>query len=276
MKKVRLDQLLVLKGLVESREKGKRLVLAGQVLINDQIRDKPGQFVDLQAAVRLKSRPAYVSRGGDKLESSYAELDFPIQNLIFMDVGSSTGGFTDFLLQNKAAHVYAIDVGLNQLAYSLRIHSQVTVFEKTHICSLQKEKIPQSIDGFVADVSFISLTRVIPVLSKFSDPSHFLVLLIKPQFEVEPRKLSKHGVVRDPSDTLFAIQRIVSSLETCGYGVRKLDFSRVPGPRGNVEYFVYAKCESESELDSQAIEARVREQVEYYKKIKESETTRRG
>ena len=102
------------------------------------------------------------------------------------------------------------------------------------------------------------------------------MLLIKPQFEVEPRKLSKHGVVRDPSDTLFAIQRIVSSLETCGYGVRKLDFSRVPGPRGNVEYFVYAKCESESELDSQAIEARVREQVEYYKKIKESETTRRG
>jgi 23S rRNA (cytidine1920-2'-O)/16S rRNA (cytidine1409-2'-O)-methyltransferase len=265
MKKVRLDHLLVHLGLVDSREKGRRLILAGQVLVNECISDKPGHAIDPEVEIRLKSTPPFVSRGGEKLESCYPVLGFPIQDKIFMDVGSSTGGFTDFLLQNQARHVYAIDVGLNQLAYSLRIHPQVTAFEKTHICSLSKDKILDSIDGFTADVSFISLTRVIPVLKQFSQGSHFLVLLIKPQFEVDPKKLSKHGVVRNPEDTLFAIQKIVSKLEACEYGVRNLDFSKIPGPRGNVEYFIYAKSESVSELVEADLKNKVHEQVEYFR-----------
>ncbi|MCJ8345881.1 TlyA family RNA methyltransferase, partial [bacterium] len=173
--KIRLDQYLVELELFDSREKAKRMILAGQVLVDDKVVDKPGVSIKKDQQIRVKSQQKYVSRGGDKLESVYNSVRFEIDGLRFMDVGSSTGGFTDFLLQNGADYVYAVDVGTNQLAWKIRNDNRVLSLEKTHIKHLKIDQIPEAVDGFVIDVSFISLQTVLPLLPKFAKSSHFIV-----------------------------------------------------------------------------------------------------
>lgn len=257
--KKRLDQLLVELEYFDSREKAKRMILAGQILIDDKVVDKPGVSIKTDQTIRVKSQQKYVSRGGDKLESVFKVVQFNIKDLTFMDVGSSTGGFTDFLLQKGADFVYAVDVGTNQLAWKLRNDERVHSLEKTHIKKLTLDMIPKQVDGFVIDVSFISLQTVLPLLPKFAKPSHFIVPMMKPQFEVGRDCVGKHGVVKDEPAIYQSILRTWETLEELSYGVKKLDFSKVAGPKGNVEYFFYAEMNEisvDKQLISEVIQAR--------------------
>ncbi|MCO4780934.1 MAG: TlyA family RNA methyltransferase [Candidatus Cloacimonetes bacterium] len=257
--KKRLDQLLVELNYFDSREKAKRMILAGQVLIDDKVIDKPGMSIKEDQTIRVKSQQKYVSRGGDKLESVFKVVQFEVKNLKFMDVGSSTGGFTDFLLQNGAHSVYAVDVGTNQLAWKLRNDDRVHSIEKTHIKKLTVDQISNAVDGFVIDVSFISLQTVLPLLPKFARSNHFIVPMMKPQFEVGRESVGKHGVVKDETAIYQSILKTWDTLESLSYGVKKLDFSKVAGPKGNVEYFFYAEMNQTSvdrDLINQVITAR--------------------
>jgi len=198
------------------------------------------------------------------MESFHKISKFPIQDFVFMDVGASTGGFTDYLLQNGAARIYAVDVGTNQLAYSLRQNQKVVCLEKTHIKSLQPIQIPEPIDGFVCDVSFISLDRVIPLLKKFGKTPHFFVLLVKPQFEVQKEQVGKGGVVRHRSDILQALLKIASVLYEEDYGIEGVEFSRVAGPKGNVEFFFWASSDSSSKLAEPEFEKKIIEKEVFF------------
>jgi 23S rRNA (cytidine1920-2'-O)/16S rRNA (cytidine1409-2'-O)-methyltransferase len=246
--KSRLDVLLVEQGHFESRESARKMIMAGQVLVNESVCDKPGQKVLCDAEIRVKEKPRYVSRGGNKLEGAHAGLGFPVDGLTFLDVGSSTGGFTDFLLQHGAEHVVAVDVGTNQLDYRLRVREDVEVFEKTHILKLDPDQVSCKVDGIVVDVSFISLTRIMEVFPKFAKKGHFLVCMMKPQFEVGKENVGKNGVVRDDLAVKDALVRVYSCLCNCGYRLINIDFSRVPGPKGNIEYFFYLNYEPESSV----------------------------
>jgi 23S rRNA (cytidine1920-2'-O)/16S rRNA (cytidine1409-2'-O)-methyltransferase len=264
LKKVRLDLLLVQRGLVASREKAQRLILAGLVSINGSSNLKAGSQVDSSVSVEIKQLPRYVSRGGDKLESCHTLLGFDTTDLVFMDVGASTGGFTDFLLQQGAARVYAVDVGTNQLAYQLRENPQVFSLEQTHINELDPQEIPESIDGFLCDVSFISLSRVIPSFKRFSKKQHFVVVLAKPQFEVQKPQVGKGGVVRDQRSIHLGLKRVYDTLIEEGYGILGLEFSRIPGPKGNVEFFFYARSGSKSLLGDSNLMEKIKEKEVYY------------
>lgn len=229
------------RGLVSSREKARGLILAGQVLVNGACISKAGELCVNTDEVSLKSLPRYVSRGGDKLESFHKISSFEISGLIFMDVGSSTGGFSDYLLQHGALRVYAVDVGTNQLAYQLRQDERVVSLEKTHILKLESSAIPDLIQGFVCDLSFISLNLVVPHLRNFAIQDHFLVLLVKPQFEVQRDQVGKGGVVRDRDAIFKALLRVRVTLHQAGYGTERVEFSRIAGPKGNVEFFFLAR-----------------------------------
>jgi len=238
--KERLDILLVKRGLVDSRQKAQSLIMAGEVIVNNQRVDKSGSRFSTDCDLRLKSQIPYVSRGGLKLESVYKSLDFEIQGLSFMDVGSSTGGFTDFLLQNGAERVFCIDVGTNQLHNKLRQDERVVCSEKTHILNFQAGNLPFSIDTVVMDVSFISVTRIFNHLRSLGKDGHHLICLIKPQFEVGKNHVGSKGVIRDFDLTLGALKNTLDSLVDAGYGLINFDYCRVPGPNGNVEYFASA------------------------------------
>ena len=247
--KERLDILLVKRGLVDSRQKAQSLIMAGEVIVNNQRVDKSGSRFSIDCDLRLKSQIAYVSRGGLKLESVYKSLCFEIQGLKFMDVGSSTGGFTDFLLQNGAERVFCVDVGTNQLHNKLRQDQRVVSLEKTHILNLKVKDLPFSIDAIVMDVSFISVTRLFNHLSTLGQKNHHLVCLIKPQFEVGKNHVGSKGVIRDFDLTLNALRNALDSLNKAGYNLINFDYCRVPGPNGNVEYFASA-VHSESKFNS--------------------------
>lgn len=238
--KERLDILLVKRGLVDSRQKAQSLIMAGEVIVNNQRVDKSGSRFSIDCDLRLKSQIPYVSRGGLKLESVYKSLDFEIQGLNFMDVGSSTGGFTDFLLQNGAQRVFCIDVGTNQLHNKLRQDERVVSREKTHILSFHTEDLPFSIDTIVMDVSFISVTRIFDHLTTLGKDGHRLICLIKPQFEVGKNNVGSKGVIRDFDLTLSTLKNTLDSLVNAGYDLINFDYCRVPGPNGNVEYFASA------------------------------------
>ena len=238
--KERLDILLVKRGLVDSRQKAQSLIMAGEVIVDNQRVDKSGSRFSTDCDLRLKSQIPYVSRGGLKLESVYKSLDFEIQGLSFMDVGSSTGGFTDFLLQNGAKRVFCIDVGTNQLHNKLRQDGRVVSREKTHILNFPAEDLPFSIDTIVMDVSFISVTRIFDHLRTLGKDGHRLICLIKPQFEVGKNYVGSKGVIRDFDLTLSAIKNTLDSLINAGYDLLNFDYCRVPGPNGNVEYFASA------------------------------------
>lgn len=236
--KKRLDVLIYEKGLAESREKAQALILAGNVLVNDKPITRCGEKIEETIEIRIKEKLPYVSRGGLKLEKALHEFNVNPKDRICLDVGASTGGFTDVLLQKGAKKVYAVDVGTNQLSYSLRTHERVVVLEKTNAKNLPFLTFEEKPSLAVIDVSFISLTSILePVLSVLEKKC--VIALVKPQFEVGDRVKNFKGIVKTEEDRLFALERIADFVRTIGLGVTGATFSPIKGPKGNIEFFLY-------------------------------------
>ena len=234
-KKERLDVLLVKRGLAESREKAKAIIMTGNAFVEEQREDKAGSTFAEDAQIRIKGTPMkYVSRGGYKLEKAMELWHVPLQDKLCMDVGSSTGGFTDCMLQNGASKVYSVDVGYGQLAWQLRTDPRVVNLERTNARYLTREQIPEEIDFFSVDVSFISLKIILPAVRPLLKDGGKAVCLIKPQFEA-----GRKGVVRDKAVHEEVVQMICDFAVENGYSVLGLTFSPVKGPEGNIEYLVF-------------------------------------
>lgn len=245
MKKERLDVLLVQKNLSESREKAKALIMSGIVFVDGQREDKAGSTFVPEALLEVRGAAMkYVSRGGYKLEKALLEHDLSLQDKICMDVGSSTGGFTDCMLQNGAAKVYSIDVGTNQLAWKLRIDERVVSMEKTNIRYVKPDDIGELVDFVSIDVAFISLTKIAePVLALMKVGAE-LVCLIKPQFEAGREKVGKKGVVRDKEVHKEVVTKILNFFLGFSVHLLHLDYSPIRGPEGNIEYLLHMKREA--------------------------------
>jgi len=240
--KIRIDRLLVERGLVESRERAQSLIIAGQVLVNEQKRDKAGAMVPEDAEIRiLGGQLPYVSRGGLKLESALKEFMVSVSGKTALDVGASTGGFTDCLLQHGCEKVYAVDVGYGQMAWKLRQDPRVVVIERTNIRSMDPSLIPVPVDIVVIDASFISLEKVIPSILKFLATGSDLIALIKPQFEVGREQVGKGGIVRDEIARAAAVEKVVMFFHETGLEVKGVIPSPITGQDGNVEYLIYAE-----------------------------------
>ena len=238
--KKRLDILVTERGLAESREKAKALIMAGDVYVDQQKADKPGDLYPEEAPIEVRGKGLkYVSRGGLKLEKAMAEFPISLSGLVCMDVGASTGGFTDCMLQNGAKKVYAVDVGYGQLAWSLRTDPRVVNLERTNARHLSQEQVPEPIDFFSVDVSFISLSLILPAVRPLLAENARAVCLIKPQFEAGREKVGKKGVVRDPAVHQEVIEKVLGFALENGYSVLGLTFSPVKGPEGNIEYLAY-------------------------------------
>lgn len=239
-KKERLDILLVKRCLAESREKAKSVIMAGYVFVNGQREDKAGATFTEDSVIEVKTvSTKYVSRGGYKLEKAVNLWNIHLEGKICIDAGSSTGGFTDCMLQNGAQKVYSIDVGTNQLAWKLRQDTRVVSMEKTNIRYITPNDIPDIIDFASVDVAFISLTKVlIPIRNLLKDRAK-IVCLVKPQFEAGREKVGKKGVVRDSSVHLEVLENIIKYTSANGFGIIDLSFSPIKGPEGNIEYLLY-------------------------------------
>ena len=238
----RIDSSLFLRGLCESREKAKAIVMAGQVYLNGIKEMKPGTRIKDDDSLEVRGASSkYVSRGGFKLEKALTEFHISIENEICMDVGASTGGFTDCMLQNGAARVYAVDVGYGQFAWKLRTDERVVVLERTNFRYITGEQVPEPIDFASVDVSFISLKLILPVLAPMLSKSGRAVVLIKPQFEAGREKVGKKGVVRDEKVHLEVINGILGFAPAIGLTPVGLDFSPIKGPEGNIEYLCWLK-----------------------------------
>jgi 23S rRNA (cytidine1920-2'-O)/16S rRNA (cytidine1409-2'-O)-methyltransferase len=239
-KRQRLDRLLVERGLAASREEGRARILAGEVLVREQPCAKAGTLVDDDAAIRLKPKASpYASRGGSKLEKALREFDVVVKDRIVLDVGASTGGFTDCLLAHGARQVYAVDVGYGQLDWKLRNDPRVRVFEKTNIRYLAPGALPRPADLATIDVSFISLRLVLPQVKTLLVPEHQIVALIKPQFEVGKGKVGKGGVVRSADEHTRVIDEVAVAARAIGLTVRGVVESPLLGPAGNKEFFIH-------------------------------------
>lgn len=262
--KERLDVLMVNRGLAESREKAKAVIMTGNVFVNDQREDKAGQKFPEEVCIEIRGKKLkFVSRGGYKLDKAIAVFPIELKNRICMDVGSSTGGFTDCMLQNGAAFVYAVDVGTNQLAWKLRQDERVRSMEKTNIRYVTPEDIGELVDFVSIDVAFISLTKVLEPVKALMKEGASMVCLIKPQFEAGREKVGKKGVVRDPAVHREVIGNIISYAGSLGFAICGLDFSPIRGPEGNIEYLLYIKKENqEFEGISQEQEEEIRQVVE--------------
>ena len=249
-KKERLDVLLVKRGLAESREKAKAIIMTGNVFVEEQREDKAGSTFAEDVQIRIKGTPMkYVSRGGYKLEKAMELWHVPLQDKLCMDVGSSTGGFTDCMLQNGAVKVYAIDVGTNQLAWKLRQDERVVSMEKTNIRYVTPEDIADPVDFSSIDVAFISLTKVlIPVWNLLKNGGR-VVCLVKPQFEAGREKVGKKGVVRDKKVHEEVVCHIMTYALSMGFEILGLSYSPIKGPEGNIEYLLYI----EKPQDAQAL-----------------------
>ncbi len=247
--KERLDVLLVSRGLAPSREKAKTVIMAGDVFVNGQREDKAGTMFDTEVPIEVKG-PAlkYVSRGGLKLEKAMEKFAVDPADKICMDIGSSTGGFTDCMLQNGAVKVYAVDVGHGQLAWKLRNDPRVVVMEKTNIRYVTPEDIDDTIDFFSVDVSFISLSKVLLHVKNLLTHRGEGVCLIKPQFEAGREKVGKKGVVRDPEVHKEVIETVIEYVTSIGYSVKDLDYSPVKGPEGNIEYLIHIASDDAGEV----------------------------
>jgi len=240
--KKRLDIVLVEKGLATGRDKAKAVIMAGLVYVNNQKEDKPGAAVEENALIELRGAGhKYVSRGGLKLEKAIQAFGLDLNGFICMDIGASTGGFTDCMLQNGAAKVYAVDVGYGQLAWKLRTDSRVTVMERTNIRHVTSADIHDELDFISVDVSFISLKLVLPVARSLLKPHGEMVCLIKPQFEAGRHNVGKKGVVRDKTVHYNVIYNITADTVGNGFSVINLDFSPIRGPEGNIEYLMHIK-----------------------------------
>ena len=249
--KKRLDVLLTERGLAESREKAKAIIMSGNVYVKGQREDKAGAtFDDAEEDIVVRGNPLkYVSRGGLKLEKSIEEFGISLEGFVCMDIGSSTGGFTDCMLQNGAAKVYAIDVGHGQLAWKLRNDERVVCMEKTNFRYITRDQIEDEIDFASADVSFISLDKILPAAYPLLRNKSQMVCLIKPQFEAGREQVGKKGVVRDSSVHEEVIERITDVAEENGFAPKALTFSPVRGPEGNIEYLILLEKDGESRAD---------------------------
>lgn len=247
--KKRLDVLVFEKGFAESREKAKAVIMAGLVYVDNQKSDKSGASFDENAQIEVRgSALKYVSRGGLKLEKAMSSFRLDLNGKITMDIGASTGGFTDCMLQNGAKKVYSIDVGYGQLAWKLRNDERVVNLERTNMRRVTREQVPDEIDFFSVDVSFISLKLILPVARALMAKNAEAVCLIKPQFEAGREKVGKKGVVRDPAVHIEVVQSIVDFAIENGFDVLGLDYSPVKGPEGNIEYLIHLKYSEEPRL----------------------------
>jgi 23S rRNA (cytidine1920-2'-O)/16S rRNA (cytidine1409-2'-O)-methyltransferase len=236
----RIDQLLVERGLSESRQKAQALILAGSVLVDGRRVDKAGQTVSAEAKIELLDSPRYVGRGGLKLEAALAHWSIAVGGKTCLDVGSSTGGFTDCLLQHGAAKVYAVDVGTGQLDWKLRNDPRVVVREKVNARYLSRQEVPEPVALAVCDVSFISITMILPALTALLSGDAEMVILVKPQFELERHQVGKGGIIRDPELHAAASQRVAAAVESLGFGTEIIP-SPILGAEGNREFLLYAR-----------------------------------
>ncbi|MFA9380080.1 MAG: TlyA family RNA methyltransferase [Acetanaerobacterium sp.] len=254
----RLDTILVERGFAASRERAKALIMAGIVFVDNQKITKPGDTVDLNGEIRVTGADIrYVSRGGLKLEKALAAFAITLDGRVCMDIGASTGGFSDCMLQNGAPKVYAVDVGYGQLAWKLRTDPRVVNLERTNIRHLTAEQIGENISFASIDVSFISLVLVLPVAHKLLCQDGEVVCLVKPQFEAGKGKVGKKGVVREPEIHLEVVQRIADFAVHNGFLLLNADYSPIRGPEGNIEYLFHLRksqqCEMTSEIDLEAL-----------------------
>lgn len=261
--KERLDVLLVRQGLAESREKAKAVIMSGCVYVNDQKEDKAGAMFD-ESKVQLEVRGntlCYVSRGGLKLEKAMKQFEISLENKICMDIGASTGGFTDCMLQNGAVKVYSVDVGHGQLAWKLRNDKRVVCMEKTNFRYMVRDDIQDDLDFASVDVSFISLTKILGPAYQLLKPEAQMVCLIKPQFEAGKEKVGKKGVVREPAVHKEVIENVMDFAVSIGFEIRNLDFSPIRGPEGNIEYLLHIYKEEQSMQEDMAPHERYAELI---------------
>ncbi len=248
--KKRLDMLVFEKGFAESREKAKTLIMEGLVYVDNQKSDKPGTSYSEKCNIEVRdNRLRYVSRGGLKLERAIESFDINIKGAVCMDVGASTGGFTDCMLKNGAEKVYCIDVGYGQLDWKLRNNPKVVNLERTNIRHIDKSLIKDTVNFFSVDVSFISLCLVLPVVRGIIESGALGVCLIKPQFEAGREKVGKRGVVRDKEVHVKVIEKICNFCANNGFSVLGLDYSPIKGPEGNIEYLILIKKSDNAYID---------------------------
>lgn len=245
--KIRLDQRIVQLGLLESREKAKAMIMAGQVYVNGQKELKAGTNVKPNDNIEVRGSMEFVSRGGYKLKKAVSVFPITLKDKICMDIGASTGGFSDCMLQNGAKKVYCVDVGYGQLAWKIRSDSRVVNLERTNIRYVTDEQVPDKIDFASVDVSFISLELVLPVAYNLLSDDGETVCLIKPQFEAGRENVGKKGVVRDINVHKDVINKIYLFAKQLGFAVCGLDFSPIKGPEGNIEYLIYLKKQGTDE-----------------------------
>ena len=251
MAKQRLDVALTERGLAESRQKAQAMVMAGQVYVDGRKVEKAGTPVGPEASIEVRGRTLpYVSRGGLKLEKALQIWPIDLNGAICADIGSSTGGFTDCMLQNGAQKVYAVDSGSNQLDYRLRIHPQVVCMERTNARYLTPEQIPEPLDFFSVDVSFISLRLILPALRPLLRENAQAVCLIKPQFEAGREKVGKKGVVRDPAVQREVLEHFLEHAASAGFAVKDISFSPIKGPEGNIEFLGYLSAKEQPPYES--------------------------
>ncbi len=240
--KERLDILLVNRSLAPSREKAKAMIMAGNVFVENEREDKPGTKFDENVNIEIHGKTLpYVSRGGLKLEKAMKSFEIDLKDCICMDIGASTGGFTDCMLQNGAAKVYSVDVGYGQFDWKLRNDNRVVCMEKTNIRYVKPEDIDDMLDFASCDVSFISLSKVLPAAYNLLKDKGEMVCLIKPQFEAGKEKVGKKGVVRDPKVHLEVIENVLDFTIDAGFSILNIDYSPIKGPEGNIEYLMYIK-----------------------------------
>ena len=250
--KIRLDQYLCQNGLVQSRERAKALIMSGIVFVNNQKADKAGEMIAEDATVEVRGHDiGYVSRGGLKLEKAMQVFPMAPNGKVCMDIGASTGGFTDCMLQNGATKVYAVDVGYGQLAWSLRSDERVVNMERTNIRHVTPDMLADQIEFFSVDVSFISLKHIFPVADAICVPGANGVCLVKPQFEAGREKVGKKGVVRESSTHIEVIRNAIGFALQNHFSVRGLDYSPIKGPEGNIEFLIHVVHDGEQQAPSE-------------------------
>ena len=262
MSKIRLDVLLAERGLAESRERAKAIIMSGGVFIDGRRADKPGMQVSRDTEIEVRSAPEYVSRGGQKLEKALMLFAISPKNKVCIDCGASTGGFTDCLLKNGARLVYAVDVGYGQLAWSIRNDPRVVVMERTNIRKATPDMFALQPELAVIDVSFISLALVLPVVRTLLNEDGETLCLIKPQFEAGRESVGKKGVVRDPQTHKTVLDAFIRHAGSSGFCVKGLTFSPIRGPEGNIEYLAWLRRTGESGgIDTAAVVAESHERI---------------
>ncbi|MBQ2692067.1 MAG: TlyA family RNA methyltransferase [Clostridia bacterium] len=257
IEKKRLDVLLVEKGLEQSRERAKALIMSGIVYVNDEKAESAGHAYPTDVNIEIRGKKLkYVSRGGLKLEKALDCFNVDPSGMIIMDIGASTGGFTDCLLQRGAEKVYAVDVGYGQLAWSLQSSPKVVVMDRTNVRYVTRDDIQDDLDMAVCDASFISLKLVLPAAKPLLKENGEMIVLIKPQFEAGRDKVGKKGVVRDPAVHTEVVENILAFARSIGFGVKGLSFSPIRGPEGNIEFLLYlSQTEDDPSIDPSAVVA---------------------